>query len=47
MKPNTPTTDVHLRELGLRDGLQMNQPFVPTADKLAWIAAEYTDRPRE
>ncbi len=41
MNPTTPTTDVHLREVGLRDGLQMNQPFVPTADKLAWIAAEH------
>ncbi len=35
------TPDVCVREVGLRDGLQMNQPFVPTADKLAWIAAEH------
>jgi len=32
--------DVHVREVGLRDGLQMVATFVPTAQKLAWIAAE-------
>lgn len=34
-------TDVHVREVGLRDGLQMTATFVSTADKLAWIAAEH------
>ncbi|MCL4740033.1 MAG: hydroxymethylglutaryl-CoA lyase [Burkholderiaceae bacterium] len=34
------TPDVHVREVGLRDGLQLTKVFVPTADKLAWIAAE-------
>ncbi len=34
------TTDAQVREVGLRDGLQMTATFVPTADKLAWIAAE-------
>ena len=29
-----------LREVGLRDGLQIHPTFMPTADKLAWIAAE-------
>jgi len=33
--------DVHVREVGLRDGLQMTSTFVPTADKLAWVAAEF------
>lgn len=33
--------DVHVREVGLRDGLQMVSDFMPTADKLAWIAAEH------
>lgn len=35
------TIDVHVREVGLRDGLQMTATMVPTADKLAWIAAEH------
>jgi hydroxymethylglutaryl-CoA lyase len=34
-------TDVFVREVGLRDGLQMTATFMPTADKLAWIAAEH------
>jgi hydroxymethylglutaryl-CoA lyase len=34
--------DVHVREVGLRDGLQMTPAFVPTADKLAWVAAEFS-----
>ena len=29
-----------LREVGLRDGLQIHSTFMPTDDKLAWIAAE-------
>ena len=29
-----------LREVGLRDGLQIHPTFMPTADKLAWVAAE-------
>lgn len=33
--------NVHVREVGLRDGLQMASTFVPTADKLAWVAAEF------
>ena len=31
---------ITLREVGLRDGLQIHSSFMPTADKLAWIAAE-------
>jgi hydroxymethylglutaryl-CoA lyase len=42
MHTTTPADiDVHVREVGLRDGLQMTSTFVPTADKLAWIAAEF------
>ncbi len=29
-----------LREVGLRDGLQIHSTFMPTDDKLAWITAE-------
>ncbi|MEM9683801.1 MAG: hydroxymethylglutaryl-CoA lyase, partial [Pseudomonadota bacterium] len=32
--------DVHLCEVGLRDGLQNIQTFFPTDQKLAWIEAE-------
>ena len=32
--------DVTLCEVGLRDGLQLVAQFFPTAEKLAWIAAE-------
>lgn len=32
--------DVILREVGLRDGLQIHQTFMPTERKLAWIQAE-------
>ena len=39
--------DVHVREVGLRDGLQMSSTFMPTADKLAWIAAEFAAGVRE
>ena len=31
--------DVTVREVGLRDGLQGLEEFLPTADKLAWIRA--------
>jgi hydroxymethylglutaryl-CoA lyase len=31
---------ITLREVGLRDGLQIHPTFMPTVDKLAWIAAE-------
>lgn len=41
------SVDVHVREVGLRDGLQMVSAFVPTADKLAWIAAEHGAGVRE
>ena len=33
--------DVVVCEVGLRDGLQMLDTFFPTAEKLAWIEAEY------
>jgi hydroxymethylglutaryl-CoA lyase len=39
--------DVHVREVGLRDGLQMVATFMPTADKLAWIEAERAAGVRE
>ncbi len=32
---------VIVREVGLRDGLQMLEGFFPTADKLAWVQAEH------
>ncbi len=32
--------DVTVREVGLRGGLQIHPTFLPTQDKLAWIAAE-------
>lgn len=32
--------DVIVREVGLRDGLQIHATFMPTERKLAWIAAE-------
>ena len=31
---------ISVREVGLRDGLQIHPTFMPTDDKLAWIAAE-------
>jgi len=36
MKP----VDVMVREVGLRDGLQIHPTFMPTESKIAWIAAE-------
>lgn len=38
---------VMIREVGLRDGLQMVQQFVPTQRKLQWIAAELAAGVRE
>ena len=32
--------DIIVREVGLRDGLQIHPTFMPTADKLAWIKNE-------
>ena len=39
--------DVHVREVGLRDGLQMVSTFFPTEEKMAWIAAECAAGVRE
>jgi hydroxymethylglutaryl-CoA lyase len=39
--------DVRVREVGLRDGLQLVKEFFPTADKLAWIEAEAAAGVRE
>jgi hydroxymethylglutaryl-CoA lyase len=39
--------DVHVREVGLRDGLQMVSMFFPTAEKLKWIEAECAAGVRE
>lgn len=39
--------DVTVREVGLRDGLQMIHQFLPTAEKLAWIRAEAAAGVRE
>ena len=33
-------TDVEVREVGLRDGLQSVSTFFPTTEKIAWIRAE-------
>ena len=38
---------ITVREVGLRDGLQIHPTFMPTADKLAWIAAEEKSGVRE
>lgn len=38
---------ISVREVGLRDGLQIHPMFMPTADKLAWIAAEAAAGVRE
>jgi hydroxymethylglutaryl-CoA lyase len=40
-------TDVLVREVGLRDGLQNTSTFVPTEAKLAWIRAELEAGVRE
>ena len=34
-------TDVTVREVGPRDGLQIVDTFFPTEQKKAWISAEY------
>lgn len=39
--------DVLVREVGLRDGLQMIRAFMPTEEKLAWIHAEAAAGVRE
>lgn len=39
--------DVTVREVGLRDGLQMIRDFLPTGEKLAWIRAEAAAGVRE
>jgi hydroxymethylglutaryl-CoA lyase len=36
----SPNVDITVREVGLRDGLQLLPEFFPTAEKLAWLAAE-------
>jgi hydroxymethylglutaryl-CoA lyase len=36
----SPNVDVAVREVGLRDGLQLVPQFFPTAEKLAWVRAE-------
>jgi len=38
---------ISVREVGLRDGLQIHPTFMPTDDKLAWIAAEAAAGVRE
>ncbi len=43
----TTDTDVLVREVGLRDGLQNTSTFVPTAAKLQWIEAELAAGVRE
>lgn len=40
-------TAIVVREVGLRDGLQIHPTFMSTADKLAWIAAETAAGVRE
>jgi hydroxymethylglutaryl-CoA lyase len=37
---STPQPDVRVREVGLRDGLQIHPTFMPTPAKLRWIEAE-------
>jgi hydroxymethylglutaryl-CoA lyase len=37
---STPHRDIIVREVGLRDGLQIHPTFMPTASKLAWIKSE-------
>ncbi len=43
----TSANAVLVREVGLRDGLQMLAQFMPTPDKLAWIRAEHAAGVRE
>ena len=38
---------ITLREVGLRDGLQIHPTFMQTRDKLAWIVAEAAAGMRE
>ena len=39
--------DVTVREVGLRDGLQIHPTFMPTDRKIAWIEAEAAAGVRE
>ena len=39
--------DVMVREVGLRDGLQIHPTFMPTDSKIAWIEAEAAAGVRE
>jgi len=39
--------DVIVREVGLRDGLQIHPTFMPTDRKIAWIEAEAAAGVRE
>lgn len=41
------TIDVTVREVGLRDGLQIHATFMPTESKIAWIEAEAAAGVRE
>ena len=43
----TQEIDVHIREVGLRDGLQNIATFLPTEAKTAWISAEFAAGVRE
>jgi hydroxymethylglutaryl-CoA lyase len=47
MQPTTPVPTITVREVGLRDGLQSIARTLPTAHKLAWIAAAYEAGQRE
>src|SRR5262249_56058811 len=38
--PMSDRIDVHVCEVGMRDGLQNVSQFMPTAEKLAWLEAE-------
>ncbi|MBI3994284.1 MAG: hydroxymethylglutaryl-CoA lyase [Candidatus Lambdaproteobacteria bacterium] len=42
-----PQIDVHIREVGLRDGIQNISTFLPTEAKTAWISAEFAAGVRE
>ena len=42
-----PNTTIHIREVGLRDGLQSLARTLPTAHKLDWIRAAHAAGLRE
>jgi len=46
-RPMNANVDVIVREVGLRDGLQLVAGFFPTSEKLAWITAEAAAGVRE